>query len=105
MSQYLERVTMTVLKALEEDLDRLTLRFTELHPDVVETKALLEKLETSRDEEIAAFLNADENDQSQPLSELNREIKLEVSRLESQIASLKVKETDIQNKIAGLRVK
>lgn len=93
------------IKALEEDLDRLTLRFTELHPDVVETKALLEKLETSRDEEIAAFLNADENDQSQPLSELNREIKLEVSRLESQIASLKVKETDIQNKIAGLESK
>ena len=93
------------IKALEEDLDRLTLRFTELHPDVVETKALLEKLETSRDEEIAAFLNADENDQNQPLSELNREIKLEVSRLQSQIASLKVKETDIQNKIAGLESK
>ena len=92
------------IKALEEDLDRLTLRFTELHPDVVETKALLEKLETSRDEEIAAFLNADENDQSQPLSELTQ-IKLEVSRLESQIASLKVKETDIQNKIAGLESK
>ena len=50
-------------------------------------------------------MNADENDQSQPLSELNREIKLEVSRLESQIASLKVKETDIQNKIAGLESK
>lgn len=93
------------IKALEEELDRLTLRFTDLHPDVVETKALLDKLETSREEEIAAFLNADDSDQNQPLSELNREIKLEVSRLESQVASLKVKETDIQNKIAGLESK
>jgi len=93
------------IKALEEELDRLTLRFTDLHPDVVETKALLDKLETSREEEIAAFLNADDSDQNQPLSELNREIKLEVSRLESQVDSLKVKETDIQNKIAGLESK
>lgn len=93
------------IKALEEELDRLTLRFTDLHPDVVETKALLDKLETSREEEIAAFLNADDSDQNQPLSELNREIKLEVSRLESQVASLKVKETDIQNKIAALESK
>lgn len=93
------------IKALEEELDRLTLRFTDLHPDVVETKALLDKLETSREEEIAAFLNADDSDQNQPLSELNREIKLEVTRLESQVASLKVKETDIQNKIAALESK
>ena len=93
------------IRALEEELDRLTLRFTELHPDVVETKALLKSLEESRDKEIAAFLNADDGDQNQPLSELNREIKLEANRLESQIASFQVKESDLLRKIAELESK
>lgn len=93
------------IRALEEELDRLTLRFTDLHPDVVETKALLKSLEESRDKEITAFLSADEEGQNQPLSELNREIKLEASRLESQIASLQVKETDLLRKIAELESK
>ena len=48
------------IKALEEELDRLSLRFTDLHPDVVESRALLESLEKSRQKEIDAFLNADE---------------------------------------------
>ena len=93
------------IKSFEEELDRLTLRFTDLHPDVIETKALLESLEESRSKEIEAFLTADGDEQNQPLSELNREIKLEASRLESQIASLRVKESDLQSKIAGLESK
>ena len=93
------------IKALEEELDRLSLRFTDLHPDVIETKALLDSLEKSRDQEIKAFLSADGDEQNQPLSELNREIKLEASRLESQIASLQVKETDLLRKITELESK
>lgn len=93
------------IRALEEELDRLSLRFTKLHPDVVETKALLKSLEESRDEEIAAFLSSEKDEKNQPLSELNREIKLEVSRFESQIASLQVKETDLLRKISELESK
>lgn len=93
------------IKALEEELDRLSLRFTDLHPDVVEAKALLESLEKSRQKEIDAFLNADDSNNTQPLTELNREIKLEASRLESQIASLRVKDNDLQRKIAELESK
>ena len=93
------------IRKLEEELDSLTLRFTDLHPDVVETKSLLESLENARAKEIEAFLNQDDDNNSEPLGELNREIKLEVSRLESQIASLKVKETDVESKIAELESK
>ena len=93
------------IRGLEEELDRLTLRFTDLHPDVVETKALLESLEKARTEEIDAFLNQSDENGSQPLTELNREIKLEASRLQSQIASLRVKETDLQSKIVELESK
>lgn len=93
------------IKGLEEELDRLRLRFTDKHPDVIETAALLESLEASRAKEIEAFLQADDDDGAQPLNELNRELKLETSRLESQVASLRVKETDLEAKIAELESK
>ncbi|AFS38160.1 XrtA system polysaccharide chain length determinant [Alteromonas macleodii] len=93
------------IRSLEEELDRLTLRFTDAHPDVVETRALLSSLEQSREKEIEAFLSNEEDGNNAPLSELNREIKLEASRLESQIASLRVKETDLQRKISELESK
>ena len=93
------------IKNLEEELDQLKLRFTELHPDVIETTALLESLEASRKKEIDAFLNSSDGDDNQPLTELNREIKLEASRLESQIASLRVKESDVERKVAELESK
>jgi polysaccharide chain length determinant protein (PEP-CTERM system associated) len=93
------------IKTLEEELDRLKLRFTDKHPDVVEATALLDSLESSRRAEIDAFLNQADNNGSQPLTELNREITLEASRLESQIASLRVKETDLEGKIAALESK
>ena len=93
------------IRGLEEQLDRLSLRFTNLHPDVIETKALLESLEIARTEEIKAFLNQTDKDDNRPLGALNREIKLETSRLESQIASLRVKESDLKNKILELEGK
>ena len=93
------------IKGLEEELDRLRLRFTDKHPDVIETNALLESLEDARAKEIKAFLQAGDDDGSQPLSELNRELKLEASRLESQVASLRVKESDLETKIAELESK
>lgn len=93
------------IRTLEEELDRLTLRFTDEHPDVVETKALLSSLEKSRAKEIEAFLSEEGDGNNAPLSELNREIKLETSRLESQIASLRVKEADLQRKISELESK
>lgn len=93
------------IKNLEEELDQLKLRFTELHPDVIETTTLLESLEASRKKEIEAFLSSNDDDKNQPLTELNREIKLEASRLESQIASLRVKEADVERKVAELESK
>lgn len=93
------------IRGLEEELDRLKLRFTDMHPDVIETKSLLESLETARQREIDAFMNQEDGDSTQPLNELNRELKLEVSRLESNIASLRVKEQNLQGKITELESK
>lgn len=92
------------ISALEEELDRLSLRFTEKHPDVVETKALLAQLERARTEEIEKFLASyDEEDNS--FSEINQDIQLEVSKLEGELASVRVKEKATVAKIHELESK
>ncbi|GGF65922.1 XrtA system polysaccharide chain length determinant [Alteromonas lipolytica] len=93
------------IKALEEELDRLLLRFTDLHPDVQEAKTLLASLEEARKKEIDAFISQSDEDDATPSNGLNMEIKLEISRLESNKASLLVKEQDITDKIADLESK
>lgn len=92
--------------ALEERIDALLLRFTTKHPDVVEANTLLESLEAARKKEIEAFLaTPDSEDSNAPLSELNRQLKLQASLLEGQLASLKVKENSIKSKIGNLESK
>jgi len=93
------------IKMLEEQLDLLKLRFTDKHPDVIETNTLLKSLEGSRKKEIDEYLNQTDEEGSQPLSDLNREIKLEMSRLESNLAASVVKENDSKTKIARLESK
>ena len=71
----------------------------------METKQLLESLEASRQREVDAFLAAAEGDIQGPMNELTQEIRLEMSRLQSEIASLSVKEADLKTKIAELESK
>ncbi len=91
------------IEATEERLDALRLRFTERHPDVIETEALLERLVADRDREISMFLELDQN--AGALNPLGKEITLEISKLESLIASLRVREASFDNKIQELQSK
>nr|WP_136251745.1 XrtA system polysaccharide chain length determinant [Ningiella ruwaisensis] len=93
------------IRSLEEKLDELQLRFTEKHPDVVETNTLLESLQDARDKEIQAFLSQEVGEDNIPLNPLNQEITLEISKLEGLIASLKVREASFVEKIADLQNK
>jgi len=91
--------------SLEEKLDALKLRFTEQHPDVIESQALLDSLQASREQEIEAYMNQENDDEAPIMSQLNQEISLEISRLEGRIASLKVREANFVAKIEDLRTK
>ncbi|MDG6096186.1 chain-length determining protein [Alteromonas sp. ZYF713] len=94
------------IKSLEEKIDQLKLRFTDQHPDVIEAKSLLASLEESRQDEIKAYFSATgEEGNDANLSPLATELKLEISRLEGQIASLRVRESDFEAKIQELRNK
>jgi polysaccharide chain length determinant protein (PEP-CTERM system associated) len=90
---------------IEERLDDLQLRFTEKHPDVVEAEQLLQSLQAAREKQIETYLNQDTNGNSPVLTQLNQEITLEISRLEGEVASLKVREEDFESKIQDLRDK
>jgi polysaccharide chain length determinant protein (PEP-CTERM system associated) len=93
------------INTLEGSLDQLMLRYTELHPDVIEVNNLLDSLLASRKLEIEEYLSSNDGEKPEQIGSIASEIKLEMSRLESQIALLRVRETDYANKIETLKQK
>lgn len=92
--------------ALEARLDELKLRFTEQHPDVVESSNLLEALQEAREREIQVYKSQEGDDDSlNLLTESDRQLRLEITRLEGQVASLRVRENDTAEKIEELQSK
>ncbi|MFT6910233.1 MAG: polysaccharide chain length determinant protein (PEP-CTERM system associated) [Oleiphilaceae bacterium] len=93
------------IKNLEEKLDQLMLKYTELHPDVIETNNLIDLLSKSRKQEIKEFFSAGNGERPSQIGSIANELKLEISRLESQVASLRVRESDFANKVEEYRQK
>ncbi|AEP30666.1 XrtA system polysaccharide chain length determinant [Brumicola nitratireducens] len=90
---------------LEGRLDELKLRFTEKHPDVIESQNLLDSLKEQREKEINAFMAQDTGDAPSMLTESDRQLSLEITRLEGLLASLNVRKTDTKRKIEDLQSK
>jgi polysaccharide chain length determinant protein (PEP-CTERM system associated) len=90
---------------LEEKLDQLMLKYTELHPDVIETHNLLDSLKAARKKEIEEFLAAGTGGRPGQIGSIANELTLEINRLESQVASLRVREADYSVKIEELKQK
>ena len=93
------------IKTLEEKLDQSMLKYTELHPDVIETNNLLNSLIDRRKQEIEAFLATSDGDSPSQIGSIANELKLEISRLEGQVASLRVREADYSNQVDELKSK
>jgi len=93
------------IKNLEQTLDQLMLKYTELHPDVIETNNLLDSLIAARKQEIEEFLASGDGEKPAQIGSIANELTLEISRLESQVASLRVRESDYSTKIDDLKQK
>ena len=95
------------IRGLEEKLDQLRLRYTDLHPDVMETNSLLENLEKLRKEEIEAYVVAGGSSEASlsSMSEAAQQFTLQISQLEGEYASLTVREDEFKSKIEDLRSK
>lgn len=94
------------IDAQRRQLDELLRRFTELHPDVVSTKRLIERLEQQKEQEMeAARKRAAENrtrsvPQSNPVMQ---QVKLAFAEAEANVAALRVRLSDTQGRLAQLR--
>jgi len=93
------------IKSLEETLDQLMLKYTELHPTVIETNNLLDSLIAARKQEIAEYFAKDNGVTLGKIGSIANELTLEISRLESQVASLRVREANYSTKIDALKEK
>ena len=100
-TQYDERIRM-----LQSRLDNLLIRFTEFHPDVLETKRLLQQLEQQRDEELEqlAQYSAEQPGQNNNLNQnaVYQELRISVSRLETEVASVKVRVKTFEDNVEAL---
>ncbi|MBU1310861.1 MAG: chain length-determining protein [Gammaproteobacteria bacterium] len=94
------------IRALQSQLDNLLIRYTEFHPDVLETKRLLQQLEQQRDDELQqlAQLSAEQPGSSANLNQnaVYQELRISVSRLETEVASVKVRVKAYEENVAAL---
>lgn len=94
------------IKNLEQTLDQLMLKYTELHPDVIETSNLLDSLNEARKQEIEEYLAADSGTATpEKVGSIANELTLEISRLQGQLASLRVRESNYATKVDDLKQK
>jgi polysaccharide chain length determinant protein (PEP-CTERM system associated) len=93
------------IQTLELSLDQLKLKYTEIHPEVIETDRLLKILLTSRKNQIEEFLASDRGGSPAKIGSIANELTLEITRLESQVASLRVRESNYSDKVDDLKSK
>jgi polysaccharide chain length determinant protein (PEP-CTERM system associated) len=100
-TQYDERI-----KNLQTQLDALLIRYTDVHPDVIEVRRLLDSLQNMRKEEISglekAIAGAPQTSVGFSQNQVYQELKLNVSRLENEIASVNVRVRNYSSKLDEL---
>jgi polysaccharide chain length determinant protein (PEP-CTERM system associated) len=99
-TQFDERIT-----SLQSQLDSLLIRFTDNHPDVIETRRLIDSLKQQRDDEMAALQQNAKNGAgatSLNQSQVYQELKLNAARLENELASVSVRVKNYADKLATL---
>lgn len=103
-TQYDDRISQ-----LQASLDDLQIRFTDRHPDVLQTKERLERLKKQRKDEIAQLMQGLSNGElaSGGLSEnlIVQELTVLINNLESNIASLEVRRRSYAKKFNELEEK
>lgn len=99
-SQYDERI-----RALQSQLDSLLIRFTENHPDVLETTRLMDTLKQQRDDELASMQQQAANAPASSglnQNQVYQELRLNAARLENEMASLSVRVQNYRERLAAL---
>jgi polysaccharide chain length determinant protein (PEP-CTERM system associated) len=93
------------IQTLEVTLDQLKLKYTDAHPDVIEINNRISTLTASRKKEIKEFLASSDGESPSKIGSIANELTLEITRLESQVSSLRVRESSYSNKVNELKSK
>lgn len=96
------------IKQLEESLDRLSMRFTDNHPDVKEVIIRLEKLKKKRATEIDEYYKLPNNNTTQALIDKNpvyQELKIQANTSKNEVASLTVRVDNFKSRLKELENK
>ncbi|MCU4675532.1 Wzz/FepE/Etk N-terminal domain-containing protein [Catenovulum sp. 2E275] len=96
------------ISSLNQQLDELLIRYTDKHPDVVETRAMLQTLEKLRNQEIQSYQKALSNSpQDAPAVQgrVGEEMAIAMQNIKNELASLKVRRDSYIDKIKSLESK
>ncbi|WP_210395011.1 XrtA system polysaccharide chain length determinant [Motiliproteus sediminis] len=97
------------IATLENKLDELRLRYTDIHPDIKETQRVLADLQNKQQQEIRDRRKAMETVEARRRSvdenPVYQELKLSLSREESTVQSLRVRLDDQQQRFESLQLK
>jgi polysaccharide chain length determinant protein (PEP-CTERM system associated) len=98
--------TVSRLRQTKDHLDELLLKFTDKHPDVIETRKTLAELENRRAKEIESLRNGDASAAASSGASANpvyQSIQLELNRTDVEIADLRTQLGEHQAKERQLR--
>lgn len=98
------------ISLMQDNLDKLTLRYTSEHPDVREATNRINHLKKLRDEEIAEIIQVaaagnGSSVQSLDTNPVFQEMKIKVLNLENKLVGIKVRVSDLIAKVDALRSK
>ncbi|MDP2561122.1 XrtA system polysaccharide chain length determinant [Psychrobium sp. 1_MG-2023] len=98
------------INQLQANLDQLTMKYTNEHPDVKELRARVDSLQALREEEISEMLdiasvNNSSLGQSLDHNPVFQEMRLNVINLESRLVAIKVRVDNFKDKLMDLRNK
>lgn len=88
------------LHALQTRLDELLLRFTDNHPDVVETRRSIEALEAQVEREYTMGLESGDGAVTNPL---HQQLRLALGEVEAEIAALQVRRDEFRARVQALQ--
>jgi polysaccharide chain length determinant protein (PEP-CTERM system associated) len=98
--------TLTRIQETEAKLDELLLRFTDMHPDVISTRATLEELKKRRAQELESLRRGDASAVASSGAGKNpvyQSIQLELNKVGVEIAALRRESEQHENTVAELR--
>ncbi|KKO46871.1 chain length-determining protein [Arsukibacterium ikkense] len=96
------------IRSLSAQLDTLLIRYTDNHPDVLETQRLLQRLNSQRDEELKLVAgNTTEGRSGSGFNQnpVYQELRINVARLETEVASTRVRVQAFADKVDELESK